>query len=527
VFTVDDIINGPIHWGRRAVFDSLATGGGGVELYDEADACEIGAGEVNGVGTWAVGPSGGSLASVGSTESNWAIRFTRDQPGMMEQGMEDSNVCAVVAGTKYYISLKGKISAGTNYATLIVSDGSGVLGYVNIGYDDSGDWTDYAVIVMAGATGALSLRLRTQGKYAIATDAVDLDEISVRAYDPDTWADYQLPDSCNGPWLVTLDGVPLGQGDQEDDLGWHYNESTHVLHLSEGMTVPNGVANLWVYYYTDQVPENVQADILVWAGYYATRAAALADMDYTATGVIIPRVWFDVSSGPNSAVSSFAAIQAVTKLCERVNYRFWFDYDGRPCFLPAPVAYAVDFAFPEPGDLRSLSEYQDEGMVRNRIVIEGSQRVMFQVSKDDKASDRYKGEDSDPASILVYLEKTYSINNHLFQDQVSLDAMCVTLLSEGKDPKWYADLTLFANPIPLELGDVVEWPAELEPTPAADVDSGNLVVSMMGIIRDIKINNAEANYKVEIVDYLGSGSSGDEPSGEEIIPDIGAFEYQP
>jgi len=50
-------------------------------------------------------------------------------------------------------------------------------------------------------------------------------------------------------------------------------------------------------------------------------------LDYTVTGVTIDRVRF------NSGVSALYAIQ---KLCERVNYQFFFKYDGTPYFKAVP-----------------------------------------------------------------------------------------------------------------------------------------------------------------------------------------------
>jgi hypothetical protein len=236
---------------------------------------------------------------------------------------------------------------------------------------------------------------------------------------------------------------------------------------------------------------------MVWSGLGIDRAWMLAELaPLVSPGVTLGRVWFEAGS---------SALSAVKQICERVNYRFWFTYDGRPRFQTAPVVGPVDLILPDPGDIRDISEFQDDGMVRNRIAIEGCDQAMYQVSSDDKASDRFKDEISDTPSILAYLEKTHSINNHLFQDQASITAMCAVLLAEFKDPKWYADLQLAFNPVPLELGDTISWVIELEPT-VDDGGSGGLEVEMFGVIRDIKINDGISNYKVEVVPTASSGS---------------------
>ena len=97
------------------------------------------------------------------------------------------------------------------------------------------------------------------------------------------------------------------------------------------------------------------------------------------------------------------------------------------------------------------------------------------------------GEANDVASIAAYGERTLTIDNHLFQIQAVIDAMCTTLLAEYKDPKWYSSLKIPFNPVPLELGDNIQWEERLSPT---------LDITQTGIIRDIKIDNYKMTYKV-------------------------------
>ena len=99
-----------------------------------------------------------------------------------------------------------------------------------------------------------------------------------------------------------------------------------------------------------------------------------------------------------------------------------------------------------------------------------------------------EGEDSDAVSIAAYGEHTLSINNHLFQDQASIDAMCTALLAEYKDPKFYTDVVVPYNPVPLELGDEITWKERLSPT---------LEITQTGVIRDIKIDLFKTTYVCE------------------------------
>ncbi|GAI73147.1 unnamed protein product, partial [marine sediment metagenome] len=117
--------------------------------------------------------------------------------------------------------------------------------------------------------------------------------------------------------------------------------------------------------------------------------------------------------------------------------------------------------------------------------------------REETKPSEFEGEKSDPDSITLYGERTLTINNHLFQDQDSIlneagDAgMCVTLLAEYKDPKWYSTLKIPFNPVPLELGNTISWKERLDST----LDP----ITQKGIIRDIKISNFDTTYKCQLV----------------------------
>ena len=334
------------YWGAVATFDSKAGGGGaGTEIYDEADACEIGAGEANNVTSWVEGGSGGVAASVASTKSTYALSFTRDVAGPTSQYCHNANVGTVAAGAQYTVKFWGKIAVGSNYATLNIYQTVGgvatLIGQQNISVNENA-WRQYSLVVPVTTAGALQLRLDTSGKYATGADIVHIDQVSVQVFDPDTYNIYELPiATCNGPYYVTLDNddglgaVPLFQGDDATDKqSWMYAESTGILTFTRDILVNAHVDGLGVYYYIDTNPDNVVADLLAngpndvggGAGLYATKALALSAMNYTPTGILIPRVWFEAGT---------SVLAAIKLICERCNYRFWFDEIGTPCFQPA------------------------------------------------------------------------------------------------------------------------------------------------------------------------------------------------
>jgi hypothetical protein len=75
--------------------------------------------------------------------------------------------------------------------------------------------------------------------------------------------------------------------------------------------------------------------------------------------------------------------------------------------------------------------------------------------------------------------------------------MCAELLAFFKDPKWYSDPSLAFNPVPLELGDTIEWSFELAVAPGGGGGEA-VVVELTGIVRDIEISGGEISYKCEI-----------------------------
>lgn len=544
------------YWGDVATFDSISANGTGLELYAEADACTIGAGEADSVTPWAVGVSDGSVASVSGESSTYALEFTRDAPGPTEQYCQNAGITTMTAGLQYIISFKGAITAGTNYARLFAYETSGGttvrLGATSISYAE-GEEFPYQLVVISGSGGTLELRLSTGGKYATATDAVRIDEISIKTYDPQDWNIYELPEDCKGPYCVTLDNgdglgaVPIFQGEDADDKqSWTYEESTRRLSLTKDMLVNAGTDNLKVYYYQTQVLENVVADILVAAGHYATRAAALAAMDYTATGVSIDRVWFETGT---------KAREAIRMICERVNYRFWRAYDGTPTFKPVSAAGASIFDFTSLGHIQATDEEQDFASLKNRVIIEGIERSMFTV-REDRRTSRFSGEAVDEASADPDTgsgEHTMTITNHLFQDDASIATIAASMLALLKDPKWLSSVPVPFNVVPLEVGDTITWVHQFHHapggaggdlsggtftetpdedldggtflgTPDADISGGTFLGETLsciitGIIRTIRLAAKRVVYECEITD----GELVEEHEGAAVVTGWGAL----
>ncbi len=165
------------------------------------------------------------------------------------------------------------------------------------------DFTQYLV----------DIELKSPGNYwgASVTKSTVLDQVG-----------YSMPGACNGVYIAYLDGAQI-----YNNIDWVYDPNTNKFIFFPSKMPGNGSNNLVIHYYTDQVPENMVADILVYVGLYADRAAALSAMDYTATGAdeIIERARF------NSGVSCLYAVQ---EICERVDYEFFFNYDSTPVFKP-------------------------------------------------------------------------------------------------------------------------------------------------------------------------------------------------
>ena len=480
------------YWGSDATYNSIASDGVvGAEIYAEGDAMEIGGGERNNVANWGAE----NCAFVSFADVGGGSAFVGKMTGQTVSPvrLKNLNVGAAVAGARYRVRFKHRIVGGTGIIRLHtrIIQASGVCFFMNLYPTD--DWKEEVVEFLALDTGVMEWRFRIPPTWC----DLRLDQFSLSTFIPYWDRYYELPGPATGPYYATLDGDPQWQGEGDDE--WKYvadaeagpDPPAHpakIVYFNINKVMANGVNNLVIYYFTATPIEDVVARLLWQAGVcdpttdapYANEAAAKARMvaqaEYVDPAVDVDMVWFEPGSN---------CLSAIAKICERCDYRFYFKYDGSPIFRPKPTAGGAVFTFTDPKHIATISTYQDQNEIKNRIVIKGLKQSET-VSKEETMPSQLTGEASDGASILAYGERTKTINNHLFQTQAPLDAMCITLKDEYHEPKWYSDLGIPFNPVPLELGDNIQWEEMLSPTRD---------ITQEGIIRDIKIDGFSATYK--------------------------------
>lgn len=367
-------------------------------------------------------------------------------------------------------------------------------------------WTQKVFYFIATKSCAVKMRVTVKGLGKTATQ-VQVDKFSIKEITGWTNARYELPSACTGIHFAVLDGVAIWPGEQRGE-GWFYDSANKKFYFSEdGHFDEDGTDNLVLYYYTQQIPENVIADILVAIGLYADQGAALAGMEYTATGAgeLIDQVWFKAGS---------KYLNAMKLICERCDYRFFFKWNGVPVFKPVPnpkYAGYEDLIFRR-WHISDPEYYEDRNEIRNRVVIEGLKQALPE-GADETMSSELKDEAYNQPSIDEYGEHTLSINNHLFQDLTSLTAMCATLLARYKDPKWYLDFNTPFNPAPLEIWDTIKTEILLKRseipgkkygtfkyTSGVKYGSAETAFNIRNLIRDIKIDKHNVTYKCEEVE---------------------------
>lgn len=480
-------VNGPSHWGKRATFDSKASfTETGSQLYNYGDALDPEAETLSIDATWETSDHNSVFEPV--DEGGAAPYYGRYLEADGGSGwVRNTAIASLTVDARYIFRVRYRAPLGGDFTFELAQTVDGSRRVISSwAAQSTPGFVTEVVNFKAAGTGLLELKIIGSG---LGISSMEIDWVSVRA-GLTNWNDYQMPPDSNGPFYVTLDGQEVSYGDPvaKDGTGggYYYDEGTKNFYFDEDKTVEAGTDNLHIYYYTTHNLDDVLADLLVTAHYFENRSEALAAMDYSPTGLEIPRVWFDVGS---------TALSAVKLICERCSYRFWFAFDGTPVFKPAPVIGTPVFLFTAPGHVRDPGVFQDRTEVRNRIVIEGTERGMF-ATREEKIRGRISGEASDQASIDEHLEKTHQLTSHLFQDQDSIDDMCGILLAKFKDPKWYSEPEATFNPVPLEIGDTIGWPVELKAAPAGE--EGAILVEVLGLIRDIEINDGLITYTCEL-----------------------------
>ena len=481
------------YWGSSELFSSIESGGvGNVELYDEADAMTIVPDEVNDIpGTWV--KTNCTFVSVADPRTgsagNWSGEANGDG-GSTLSSLKNLNVSPGVEGNSHQVRFWHRRAGGDPMPLRIyIYQDAGVC-FQQL-YLPTDTWKEEVFVFTARDNSNIQMW------FTFPPKAVDirLDDFSIMGFKYYYYRYYDIADANEkGPYRVILD---TGGGFEdvwqaEEDEGWWYNETNGRVFFDINKEVAEGVDNLRIYYFLTTPIEEVLADLLYMAGVpdtngdlYADAAAVLAAIEaapgYVDPAIDIDKTWFEAGT---------TYLNAVKKICERCDYRFYFDYDGTPVFRPQPGVTAADFTLTDPKHVETVETYQELDEIKNRIVIKGLKQTSH-INKDETVSSEYKGEladDGGGGSIELYGERALTINNHLFQDQTSIDNMCTSLLAKYKDPKWYADLVIPFNPVPLELSDNIQWEERLSPVL-------DITPSPEGIIRDVKIDNYRTTYK--------------------------------
>lgn len=472
-------------WGTLQTRNSLPTSTLGAELYTPpgGDAAGIGGNEANSVANWAIDINGATaFASVVGTVSAWEIKLdvSTDPRG----GIRYAGVCAVVAGQEYYCTFRYARTLGDSvirHLRFNLVDGlGGIVGAPGAPLNPVANGVYETCAFTFTPTANANLDIIMWGFCRGQAMTWRVDEISIRPTNPPAIAYYNMPAACTGIYHVELNGTPEWPGKQKGE-GWYYDFGTNRFWFDIDKVVVAGVANLDIYYYTAHALEDVVADILAKAGLYANRAAALAAMGAPATGINVDRVRFDAGS---------PYVKAINMICERCNYRFYFNHNGIPIFVTAPVAGAPVFATFNPQHFTGPRLYQERNEIKNRIVIEGEKLAELTGWEDNMPSE-LKDEAFDAVSIAAYGELTKAIKNLLFQDLASITAMCATLLAAYKDPKWYFDFETPYNAVPLVLGDTVLVQELLD-------IAGPINVTHTCLIRNADVSQFNVTYKCQI-----------------------------
>ena len=499
-------------WGDVAEFESVESPGvAGAEQYEESDACRIGEAEVKSVGDWVAVNARASLNAVdGGNNSNYAIKLTTTESGVFRtMGCENEGIVNLSGGVEYVIKVDfmNVLKGGTYQGKLIFYDGSDnrideiELNILNALNDM---WQSYQKKIKPVSDVALKIKLYLYGINYAEGEEFYLDNISVKLYDSTSWTRYNMPEDCEGVYWVELDGEAVAMGDEGGKGGWHYDPDGKAFYFSEDMYIPGG-KELLIYYYKEMALSDVLADLLVRAGLYEDRAEALEDMIFEEPGVSVGRVYFD---------DGVSGLEAIRRICERVNYRFYFSADGRPVFKPYERWKG------ESGELCSVDMsgvkiWQDINGIKNRVVIEGEEMMVEDVAPKSVRRLRYEGEYVDEESVSNYGEKAWRINNILFQSVESAEEMAEVYGELYSDPCWWIELDCGYCGLPVEVGDVyrlqIKLISGLEVDKFVRVSGWNINNMMMRLSCEVvspprlSVENVGVGVEMEMADIIKEG----------------------
>ena len=167
--------------------------------------------------------------------------------------------------------------------------------------------------------------------------------------------EYALPSGCNGVHRVTKDG--------EEYRNWTYNWETNILALSKEDT-----GTLVVYYYTQQNVIDVVKAILDKTLIGSTN---LINDSSTKT---IDRVYFNTGT---------TALQALEMLGQLVNFRFYFDGEGKPHFSKEYGVGTSAFEFKATKNVELGETAIEDQEYYNAVEVHGETRIRRRYEKKE------------------------------------------------------------------------------------------------------------------------------------------------
>lgn len=389
------------------------------------------------------------------------------------QGRQQIN--GLTVGQLYTFS--GYVKSGTSgneWFRLNVGVIPGASNYARIEDQTTGAWVQWSIDFVAQDT---TVHVSFEKMSSIPGNML-FDKISLKA---GVQRSYFVGSAATGAWLLRQDLGGGVWGDFYENEDWTFDNATGILTFAPDWTLPAAGTAFRLYFYEAYAPEEILFTLLYNAGLYASYAAAEADAIYTPTGIVIERPAFaDGTTG----------LEAVRLLAERADYIFYFQYDGRPVFIPKPAIKA-----PGAEDLALLKNQvakpehaKNDLEFYNRIKITGETQS-HPVSIGEMESAPIVSSASHGNSIASFGEKNLDISNTLWQSQADADASVLAKLADLKDPKDYLRLDLAFCPIPVEWGDTVKVEVRL---------SSGLDVDTYGLVRDIKVSDFVQTVTLEL-----------------------------